>query len=311
MSSVLGSGQQGRWSLLRRAGTVSAPVLHSTGKPLLLIAIALSHLLTYAAPASARIIFRLRNMEQASIEELVADLKKVRVVIIGERHDSAEDHVAQRTVIQALHDAGVKVSVGLEMFRAEEQPALDQWVDRTMGTEEFQKVYDRNWTPAYWNLYNDVLIYARQEGLPLVGLNIRQEIPNQVAREGFASLGADQRRMLGIDSCEIPDRYEDLLRRVLGGKAGGSPRSFDNFCQAQLVWDYAMASAIAGSVAANPDRTLVVLCGTFHAWRHGIPQQLERISPGLSHRIILPSSDKTFLNYDIFLADADYVWWQQ
>jgi hypothetical protein len=54
-----------------------------------------------------------------------------------------------------------------------------------------------------------------------------------------------------------------------------------------------------------------VLCGTFHAWRHGIPQQLERVRAGIPHRIILPSSDKTFLNYDIFLADADYVWWQQ
>ena len=273
--------------------------------------LALSHLLTFAAPASARIIFRLHNLEQISTEELVADLKNARVVIIGERHDSTEDHVAQRTVIQALHDAGVKVSVGLEMFRAEEQPSLDQWVGRTMGTEEFQKVYNRNWTPAYWNLYSDILIYARQEGIPLVGLNIREEIPTQVAREGFGSLGVDQRRMLGIDSCELPDRYEDLLRRVLGDKTDGSLRSFDNFCQAQLVYDYAMARAIAGYVATNPDRTLVVLCGAFHAWRYGIPKQLERISAGMPQRIILPSSDKTFLNYEIFLADADYVWWQQ
>jgi uncharacterized iron-regulated protein len=141
-------------------------------------------------------------------------------------------------------------------------------------------------------------------------LNIRQEIPNQVAREGFGSLGIEERRGLGLQSCEIPDRYEDLLRRVLGEKAN-APQSFENFCQAQLVWDHAMARAIAGYVAANPDRTLVVLCGTFHAWRHGIPQRLARISAGTRYRIILPSSDTTFLHYDIFLEDADYIWWQQ
>ena len=132
-----------------------------------------------------------------------------------------------------------------------------------------------------------------------------------MAREGFDSLGASRRRSLGIESCEIPERYRDLLKRVLGEKAEASPRRFDNFCQAQLVWDYAMAQAVSAYLAEHPDRTVVVLCGTFHAWRHGIPLQLEKIAPGISSRIVLPSSDKTLLNYEILLADADYVWWQQ
>jgi uncharacterized iron-regulated protein len=222
------------------------------GRGAALSIIVLVQLLASVSPATARIIFRLQNLNQISLAEMVADLRKARVVFIGERHDSAEDHVAQRTVIQALHDAGVEVSVGLEMFRSEDQPALDRWVGRTMGTEEFRKVYNRNWTPAYWDLYNDILIYARQEGLPLAGLNIRKEIPNQVARGGFGSLGIPERRMLGLDSCEIPDRYEALLRTVLGEKTKTTSQSFENFCQAQLVWDYAMARAIAGYVAANP-----------------------------------------------------------
>jgi uncharacterized iron-regulated protein len=271
----------------------------------------LVQLLTAASPVSAKIIFRLQNRTHASLAEMVSDLRKARVVFIGESHGRAEDHVAQRTVIQALHDGGAKVSIGLEMFRAEEQPALDQWVGRSMEPKEFRKVYDRNWAPEQWDLYNDILIYARQEGIPLVGLNIREEIPNQVAKEGFDSLGLAERQQIGLTSCEIPDRYEDLLRRVLGEKAKASPQGFENFCQAQLVWDHAMARAIAGYVAANPGRTLVVLCGTFHAWRHGIPQQIERVSAGIAHRIILPSNDKSFLNYGIFLEDADYVWWQQ
>ena len=256
-------------------------------------------------------IFRLRNLGEVSLAELVTDLKKARVVIIGERHDSVEDHVAQRTVIQALHDAGADIAVGLEMFRAEEQPALDKWVGRGLGIGEFRKIFDRNWTPEYWNLYNDILVYARQERIPLIGLNLPREIPNQVAREGFDSLGAESRRLLGIQSCEIPERYRDLLRRVLGEKAESAPRRFDNFCQAQLVWDYAMARVVAAYLAEHPGRTVVVLCGTFHAWRHGIPLQLEKISPGISKRIILPSSDRSLLNYDILIADADYVWWQQ
>ena len=277
--------------------------------PVVALAFALS--LLVASGLEARMIFRLRNLREVSLADMVADLKKARVIVIGERHDSAEDHVAQRTIIQALHDSGAILAVGLEMFRAEEQPALDRWVGRDLAIEEFRKIYDRNWSPEYWNLYNDILIYARQERIPLVGLNISREIPSQVAREGFDSLGASRRRSLGIESCEIPERYRDLLKRVLGEKAEASPRRFDNFCQAQLVWDYAMAQAVSAYLAEHPERTVVVLCGTFHAWRHGIPLQLEKIAPGISSRIVLPSSDKTLLNYEILLADADYVWWQQ
>ena len=101
-----------------------------------LASIALILALAFAAPASARIIFRLQNRKPVSLADLVQDLKRARVVLIGERHDSAEDHAAQRTVIQALHDAGAKVSIGLEMFRAEEQPALDRWVTRAMERNE-------------------------------------------------------------------------------------------------------------------------------------------------------------------------------
>jgi uncharacterized iron-regulated protein len=264
-----------------------------------------------AGDLEARMIFRLRNLREVSLAEMVGDLKQARVIFVGERHDSVEDHVAQRTILQALHDSGAKVAVGLEMFRAAEQPALDGWVARRIGPEEFRKVYDRNWTPRYWDLYNDLLIYARQERIPLVGLNIPGEIPTRVAQGGFDALDASQRRMLGMQSCDIPERYRDLLRRVLGEKAGTAPRRFDNFCQAQLVWDYAMAREIAAFLTRNPDRTLVVLCGTFHAWRHGIPLQLEKLAPAVSTRIVLPSSDRTLLNYEIVLADADYVWWQQ
>lgn len=274
-------------------------------------AVALLLNLALAGSLEAKMIFRLKNLGEVSLAEMVADLKKARVVVIGERHNSPEDHVAQRTVIQALHDAGVKIAVGLEMFRAEEQPALDRWVGRETALKDFRKVYERNWTPGYWDLYNDILIYARQEGIPLVGLNLPSEIPGQVAREGFDSLDAGQRRSLGINSCAIPERYRDLLKRVLGKQAESAPRRFDNFCQAQLVWDYAMANAVAAYLARNPDRTVVVLCGTFHAWRHGMPLQLEKIAPGIPQRIILPSSDETLLEYAIMLADADYVWWLQ
>ena len=58
----------------------------------------------------------------------------------------------------------------------------------------------------------------------------------------------------------------------------------------------------------DPRRTLVILAGSFHAWKHGIAEQIERRSD-IPVRVILPSSDDSFFNYNVMIEDADYVWW--
>jgi uncharacterized iron-regulated protein len=112
-----------------------------------------------------------------------------------------------------------------------------------------------------------------------------------------------------MDSCDVSGRYVDILRRVTGEKELGAA-AFNNFCEAQIVWDTATARTIADFLRAEPDRTLLVICGTFHAWRHGIPERLAEIAD-VPIRIVLPSGDESVLRYDILLEDADYVWWHE
>jgi uncharacterized iron-regulated protein len=112
-----------------------------------------------------------------------------------------------------------------------------------------------------------------------------------------------------VDSCDVSERYADILRLVTGGKELQAA-AFNNFCEAQIVWDAAMARAIADFLRANPKRTMLVICGTFHAWRHGIPERLAELTK-VPLRIVLPSDDDSVLRYDILLEDADYVWWHR
>jgi uncharacterized iron-regulated protein len=53
----------------------------------------------------------------------------MRIVLVGEHHDNADHHQAQLQIIRALHQAGRKVAMGLEMFRGDSQADLDRWVD--------------------------------------------------------------------------------------------------------------------------------------------------------------------------------------
>jgi uncharacterized iron-regulated protein len=257
----------------------------------------------------AKLIFRLQDGGTVSTEQLVAGLRGARVIFFGERHSSAEDHVAQRTVIQALHGAGVPLAIGMEMFRRDAQPSLDRWIAGALDAAAFRAVYDEHWDPRLYGQYKELLLYAKQERIPLVGLNVGRGLITQVSRNGFGSLTGDQRRDLGVDSCDVSERYADILRRVTGGKELG-PGAFNNFCEAQIVWDAAMARTIAEYLRAEPQRTMFVICGTFHAWRHGIPGRLADFAE-VPVKIVLPSGDDSVLRYDIFLEDADYIWWHE
>jgi uncharacterized iron-regulated protein len=54
-------------------------------------------------------------------------LEQKRLIIVGDQHDNRAYHQGQLKVIRAFQESGVKVAVGLEMFRWDSQAYLDQW----------------------------------------------------------------------------------------------------------------------------------------------------------------------------------------
>jgi uncharacterized iron-regulated protein len=271
-----------------------------------IIALAASLCLACPATHAGKVLFDTRTGERITLSKLVGEVKGARVIVFGESHDDPDDHAAQRTFLQALNDSGASVAVGLEMFRADAQPELDAWIRGKMSEEDFAGVFARNWDADLFPLYRDLLYYARQEGIPLVGLNIDRDLTAKVYRTGFDSLSAEEKKRLGNVACDISDQYKNLLERALGPKKP-PPQQFTRFCEAQVLWDLSMASRAVRYLRENPDRTMVVLAGTYHAWKHGIPEQISRLSD-LPVRVILPAGDRGFENYKLIADGADYVW---
>lgn len=69
---------------------------------------------------------------------------------------------------------------------------------------------------------------------------ISREITRQVSRKGFASLSDKQRGQLEGVTCEVTREYRDFVRSAFGAHGHGK-MDFIYFCEAQLVWDTAMA----------------------------------------------------------------------
>ena len=241
---------------------------------------------------------------EISPETLVDELKKVQVVFIGELHDHEGHHQAQLSMIEALDDEQHPLAIGLEMFRRDSQVDLDVWTDNNMSLEEFRSVYDDNW--SLWPVYRPIFLHAREARLKMVGLNIPRDITRKVASSGFQSLSAEQRNFLGNVQCEVDQEYEHFIRRAMGGH-GGHGQTFLFFCEAQLIWDTAMARNMIDFLRQNPDYRMIVLAGSGHAWKPGIPRQLVEQSD-ISYKVILPEIIGRSDRNTITVKSADYLW---
>lgn len=83
------------------------------------------------------VVLDARTGAAISPAEVAARLAKARLVLLGESHTNAEFHRVQLQVIRELVRAGRKVLVGLEMYPATEQAALDLWNAGSLSEAEF------------------------------------------------------------------------------------------------------------------------------------------------------------------------------
>jgi len=249
-------------------------------------------------------LYELQSGRTLQGAEALAAIDQASVVLVGEHHTDRAHHQAQLAVIKALVQAGRPVAVGLEMFRQDSQPALDQWVAGQIDEQSFEKIYLDNWN-FDWTLYRPIFRFAREQGLPMVALNVDPSISHQVAYHGFDSLTQDQKAQIGQLQCDVTPAYREYIRQAFGGHGHGQTE-FDNFCQAQLLWDSAMAIQALEYVQAHPETTLVILSGSGHAQKPGIPAQIAKRGPWPCS-VILPQTPGIFDADHTTAEEADYL----
>jgi uncharacterized iron-regulated protein len=246
---------------------------------------------------------RVADGSYVTLSELLDDIRDANMIFIGELHGHAGHHHAQLQIIRELHERGEPVAVAVEMFRRENQNILDRWVAGEISERQFLKVYNQDW--GMWEYYQGIFVYARQNRIPMVAMNISREITQQVARQGFQSLSPRQLDDLPPIRCDVDPAYEEFIRRALGGHAH-SDHNFKNFCEAQMVWDNVMAESILEFLGENPDYIVVVLAGSGHAWKHGIPEQVQRRQES-TYRVLLPAIPGRLEPDNVTSDETDYL----
>ena len=222
---------------------------------------------------------------QIAAPELLARAARAQVVLLGEAHDNAEHHRWQLQTIAALSALRPKIVLGFEAFPRRVQGALDRWVAGELSEEEFLKASD--W-PRVWGypaaFYLPMFHLARLNRMPMVALNVERDFVRDVGLKGLEGVPPDKREGVATPA---PAR-EAYLERLFAYYAehpekkevapARSDPAFGRFVEAQLVWDRAMAQALAGAAARNPDALVIGIMGSGHVARgDGVPHQLEQL----------------------------------
>ncbi len=215
-----------------------------------------------------------------------------RIVYVGEYHDRFSNHNIEAQVISALHRRNPKIAVGMEMFQRPFQGVLDKYISGEIDEREFlvRSEYFKRWGFDY-NLYKPILDFCRREKVPVIALNIRNEIVDKVGKGGMDSLSDEERKELPSELDFSDEVYRERIRQAFALHHEPEQKNFDFFLQAQVLWDETMAESTDRYLSQNPDRQLVVVAGGGHLiYGNGIPMRAFRRN-GLPYTVILNDGD--------------------
>jgi uncharacterized iron-regulated protein len=239
-------------------------------------------------------IMILQPKKISKIEDIIDSLVDKPIIYIGERHTNFEDHKTQLKIIMELHKRGRKIAIGMEMFQKPFQRYIDDYISGSISERDFLKMtqYYKRWQYDYIH-YRDIIEFARSNKLKVIALNLWSEIVNKVATKGIDSLTFEERLEIPIDMDMTDELYIDRLKEIFKQHKTREGRDFNNFYQAQIIWDETMAHNIDEFLKKNPDYQIVVLAGVGHLmYNSGIPKRAFRLNKK-EYVTIIPNIDDT------------------
>jgi uncharacterized iron-regulated protein len=255
--------------------------------------------------------------EVLSTGQIASRLRDTRLLLIGESHTTMDFHRVQLRVIRALHEAGRKVMIGLEMFPYTEQKALDNWRDGLLTEAGFLTL--ARWYEFWgyhWGYYRDIFVYARDNRIPMYGVNTPREVVTAVRQKGIANVPEKDRQYLppkiDVDSADHLAFFQASFDED-NAMHGGMPEAMLKSMQAaQATWDASMGyNSVRVLKDAPADSIMVVLVGSGHvAYGVGIERQAKQWFDGKITTLIpvpvLDSDEKPVTA--VKASYANFVW---
>ena len=214
-----------------------------------------------------------------TFQDMMKKASAYKVIFAGESHNEYSHHANQLAVIEYLNNSKKKTAIAMEMVQYEYLNVVNDFVKGRITEKEMLDGIDyyNNWSFDY-SLYAPIFRYARDNNIDIIPLNIERDITSKVYQGQIDNLTEEQALSLPGRMKVMNSKYEDKIKSVFDMHAGSTGK-FTDFFLAQNIWDEIMAKHLADYRKANPDTSIVVICGNGHAGKYsGIPLRYKRIT---------------------------------
>ena len=226
-------------------------------------------------------IYHLPTGVKVTEEQMTDAIKDVRIIYIGETHDNPAAHRLQLEVLKAVAAAHPgELSLGMEMFNPTQQEVLDRWVAGELDEKTFLK--EVKWFSG-WSMdfayYKDILHFAREARIPVIGLNATKQMVKTVGATSLDEL--DDETISKLPEFDLEDPYQRAMSEAIFADHSQGKSMLDGFQRVQTLWDETMAENIAKTLQEKgPEHRMVVLAGGNHVrYGYGIPRRVYRRLP--------------------------------
>ncbi len=226
--------------------------------------------------------YKLYNSEgkEISYKELYKVVSDADVVFFGEQHNNAIAHWLQYELTKDLiEDKKGKVVLGAEMFEADNQLIIDEFLSKQITEKKFEEEC-RLW-PNYATDYKPLMTLALENKVSFIATNIPRRYASMVHKGGFESLdGLSKEAKKYIAPLPIfydaeQDAYKSMM--TMGGMQG---HANENLPKSQAIKDATMAHFINENLKSN--HVFIHYNGAYHSDKYqGIVYYLNRLNKKL------------------------------
>ncbi|HRJ31761.1 MAG TPA: ChaN family lipoprotein [Cyclobacteriaceae bacterium] len=232
--------------------------------------------------AQDKAAFKLFSKEGKPVDyqKMIVEISRADIVLFGELHDNAIVHWLQLQVTKDLFKINPKLILGFEMFEADNQLVLDEYLNGTI--EERHLLHEAKVWDNYKNDYKPLIEFAKLNKLKAIATNVPRRYANLVSRKGIDALTSIQDGgkqfiaplPIGID-LELPG-YKSMISSM---GSHGTPGNAENIARAQAVKDATMAHFILQNLSTG---IFIHYHGAYHSQNfEGIYWYLKKANPNL------------------------------
>jgi uncharacterized iron-regulated protein len=253
-------------------------------------------------------IFDGNKGKDIDFSKMMKGMRKADVIFFGESHNNSICHWLQLQVLKELVANGEDVIVGAEMFEADAQLVLNEYL-QDLIKEAHLKKEGKVWN-NYQTDYAPIVEFAKENDFPVIATNIPRRYANLVARQGLDALNEleDEAKQyiapLPIEVDYALRSYKEISS-MMNGHMGHNQGT--NMIDAQAIKDATMAHFIAENYSKGS--VFYHLNGSFHSkYKEGIVYFLSQKRPNLEVVTITVVDQKEIDNLDPdHIGLADYV----